>query len=92
MTITEILEDLELHVIKYGGEAVTEKASTRDLLAALRTVALKPARSPEPVAWRWRRDEEMGWILFKSVQDLPNQGEVQMLGVITHTHPGAGTE
>ncbi len=39
MKIAEIIEDLELHVAKYGGEEVTAKVSTRDLLAALKVVA-----------------------------------------------------
>ena len=36
MKIAEIIEDLESHVKKYGGEAITEKVNTRDILAALK--------------------------------------------------------
>ena len=38
MRLTEIIEDLERHVARYGGEEVTENVNTRDLLAALKTV------------------------------------------------------
>ena len=38
MTIAEIIEDLESHVKKYGGEEVTEKVNTRNILAALKTL------------------------------------------------------
>ena len=36
MTPAEIIQDLELHVAKYGGEEVTERVNTRDILAALK--------------------------------------------------------
>ncbi len=39
MTITEVIEDLERHVAKHGGEEVTENVNTRDIIAALKTVA-----------------------------------------------------
>ena len=38
MKIAEIIEDLESHVKKYGGEAITEKVNTRMVLAALKTL------------------------------------------------------
>ena len=36
MPVSEIIEDLERHVMKFGGEAVTENVSTRQILAALK--------------------------------------------------------
>ena len=36
MRIAEIIEDLERHIAKCGGEEVTENVNTRDLLAALK--------------------------------------------------------
>lgn len=38
MRFAEVIEDLELHVAKHGGEEVTEKTNTRNLLAALKMV------------------------------------------------------
>ena len=57
MTVSEIIEDLERHIARYGGEEVTENVSTRDLLAALK----KPEEVPEEIAadslaqllWKW---------------------------------------
>ena len=37
--ITEIIEELERHVEKFGGEEVTENFGTRDLLTALKAVS-----------------------------------------------------
>ena len=41
MRVTEIIEDLERHVMKYGGEEVTKNVSTRDLLAALKIAGVE---------------------------------------------------
>ena len=52
------------------------------------------ARSPEPVAWRWRPKEPRSvpnnnrWTVTTR-QSWPTNAEVQALGVIPH--PGAGT-
>lgn len=54
MKIADIIEDLERHVAQYGGEAVTENASTRDLLAALKTVAAEgEVDSLARLLWKW---------------------------------------
>ncbi|KKL22349.1 hypothetical protein LCGC14_2436320 [marine sediment metagenome] len=53
MRIAEIIEDLERHIAKCGGEEVTENVNTRDLLAALKGEAEKdapggPAKEEDP--------------------------------------------
>ena len=54
MTITEIIEDLERHVAKHGGEEVTEHTNTRDIIAALKTVAVDAeVDALAKLLWKW---------------------------------------
>ena len=77
MRIAEIIEDLERHIAKCGGEEVTENVNTRDLLAALKGEAEEDA--PEG-PWE---DSELRlpiWLVWQ----LHTDGRVYLQAVTTN--------